>query len=312
MENQMENQEVSVIAPQPRVLSIQQMKDDMSAMYELLREILVEGVHYGKIPGTTENTLFKPGADKIGVRFRLAARPDIMREDLPNGHREYQVSVSLTHIPTGEFIASAVGSCSTMESKYRWRYASRVCLSCGQDAIIKGREEYGGGYICFARKGGCGAKYKDGDPAIETQETGRIENPDIADLYNTVLKMAVKRAHVAAILMATGASDTFRVPAPEEEEEEEKRTEQQAAPEPPPTIASAQQEKAALVSSQQISFLMQACKQFGWGDEALQAYMLAEYNLTSRKDIPRNKLDEMVSYIKQHPQPKPAASREGK
>lgn len=35
------------------------------------------------------------------------------------------------------------------------------------------------------------------------------ENPNIADVYNTVLKMAKKRAHVDATLTCTGASDMF-------------------------------------------------------------------------------------------------------
>ena len=37
----------------------------------------------------------------------------------------------------------------------------------------------------------------------------RVENPDIADVYNTVLKMAKKRALVDATLTATGCSDMF-------------------------------------------------------------------------------------------------------
>lgn len=37
----------------------------------------------------------------------------------------------------------------------------------------------------------------------------RVENPDIADTYNTVLKMAKKRALVDATLTATGCSDMF-------------------------------------------------------------------------------------------------------
>jgi hypothetical protein len=35
------------------------------------------------------------------------------------------------------------------------------------------------------------------------------ENPDIADVYNTVLKIAKKRAHIDATLTCTGASDMF-------------------------------------------------------------------------------------------------------
>jgi len=34
------------------------------------------------------------------------------------------------------------------------------CPECGvTSAIIKGKEEYGGGWLCFAKKGGCGAKF---------------------------------------------------------------------------------------------------------------------------------------------------------
>jgi hypothetical protein len=58
-------------------------------------------------------------------------------------------------------------------------------------------------------KGGCNANFNPGDPAVEGQQTGKVENPDIADTYNTVLKMAKKRAHVDAILTATAASDIF-------------------------------------------------------------------------------------------------------
>ena len=38
---------------------------------------------------------------------------------------------------------------------------------------------------------------------------GRIEHDNPADYYNTVLKMAKKRAHVDAVLTATAASDIF-------------------------------------------------------------------------------------------------------
>lgn len=37
----------------------------------------------------------------------------------------------------------------------------------------------------------------------------KVENEDIADVYNTVLKMAKKRAHVDATLTVTGAGDMF-------------------------------------------------------------------------------------------------------
>ena len=39
-----------------------------------------------------------------------------------------------------------------------------VCPQCGQPAIIKGKEEYGGGWLCWKKEGGCGAKF-DHDPS---------------------------------------------------------------------------------------------------------------------------------------------------
>ncbi len=63
--------------------------------------------------------------------------------------------------------------------------------------------------MCFAKKGGCNAKWPDGAKEIEDQNTDRIPNDDLADQYNTVLKMANKRSLIAAVLNVTGASDIF-------------------------------------------------------------------------------------------------------
>ena len=62
---------------------------------------------------------------------------------------------------------------------------------------------------CFVKRGGCGTKFPDGDAAIESQAVGRIHNPDIADVVNTVQKMAQKRSLVAATLLAVNASEFF-------------------------------------------------------------------------------------------------------
>jgi hypothetical protein len=109
----------------------------------------------------------------------------------------------------GVKVGAGDASCSSRESKYRWRNAARVCPTCGQAAIIKGKAEFGGGWLCFKKNGGCGAKFDDGDAAIEGQPVGRAPNPDIADVDNTILKMAEKRALIAATLIATNVSDFF-------------------------------------------------------------------------------------------------------
>lgn len=183
-----------------RVKKLQEIKD----------KIMDEDVHYGTIPGCgSKPALLKEGAELLCMAFQLCPTYEVTVNDLPRGHREYEYEGFVTYIPTGAVIAHGVGICSTMESKYRWREGSKTCPNCGQEAIIKGKEEYGGGWLCFAKKGGCGAKFKDGDQTIEGQKTGRVENPDIADQYNTVKKIGKKRCQSDMVLTATGASFLF-------------------------------------------------------------------------------------------------------
>ncbi len=106
-------------------------------------------------------------------------------------------------------VAQGVGCCTNQEVKYRWRDAQRVCPRCQVPAIIKGQEQYGGGWICWKKREGCGAKFGDGDQAIEGQKVGRVENPDPLDQTNTIMKMAEKRAVVDAALKLPGVARFF-------------------------------------------------------------------------------------------------------
>lgn len=168
-----------------------------------------EGTHFGaSFPGDKKKNLLKPGADYLGVAFQLVPTFDVERIDLPGGHREYSVKCSVTG-RNGQLIGNGLGSCTTLESKYRYRYAKKKCPNCGQETIIKGNEKYGGGWVCWKTKGGCDAKFRDGAPEIEQQLVGKVENPDPADQYNTCLKIAKKRAQVDAMITATGCSAEF-------------------------------------------------------------------------------------------------------
>lgn len=205
-------------------LTVADIRQQVNHIQNVMREVMHRGEHFGTVPGCGDKpSLLKPGAEKLGLVFRLAPEFDTTIVDMGHGHREYRITCKLTSILSGEFVGSGVGSCSTMESKYRYRSASRKCPSCGKESIIKGKEQYGGGWLCWKKKDGCGATFQDGDPVIEKQEAGKVENHDIADTYNTVLKMAKKRAHVDAILTATAASDIFT-------QDVEDLPQQQAAP----------------------------------------------------------------------------------
>lgn len=202
---------VCEVEPLPTKVIVAQVQRIQEAMTAVMKS----GVHYGTIPGCGDKpTLLKPGAEKICMMFRLHPELTVNREDLPGGHREYTITVALKD-PGGAVMGQGVGSCSTLESKYRWRNSMIKCPTCGQATIRKSkyppREDptKAPGWYCHEKAGGCGAQFTAEDPAITKQPRGKAENPDIADQYNTVLKMAKKRAQVDATLTATAASDIF-------------------------------------------------------------------------------------------------------
>lgn len=220
----------------PAELSIQELKRRQDLIQEAIKAVMIEGHHFGVIPGTGDKkrVLHKPGAEKLCSLFRLAPTFSVRTVDLPESHRDYHVTCTLTHQDTGSVLGMAMGSCSTMESKYRWRLASRKCPQCGAEAIRKGKEEYGGGFFCSDKHGGCKTNFKEGDQRIIGQALGRVPNQDIADTWNTVLKMAQKRAHVAAVLLVTAASDALIAEEDQDDDEPEtkpkKGTEKKPAP----------------------------------------------------------------------------------
>lgn len=201
----------SFIAP---VVNLAEAKQRYALFKSFVGGVLEKGRDYGEVPGTTKPTLLKPGAEKLGAFFGL--RPTFLIQESVNDwtgkdhgepffFREYKCQL----FKGGELVGEGVGSCNSWEKKYRYRSSERVCPSCGKATIIKGKAEYGGGFICFAKKGGCGAKFADNAPEIINQEVGQVPNKDVADQVNTIDKMAQKRALVAAILIATNASDYF-------------------------------------------------------------------------------------------------------
>lgn len=198
------------------IMSIETAISRYNSVVGFVKKLMVEGTDFGKIPGTGDKpVLLKPGAEKLSTLFGLA--PVFMASEVVEdwtgknyeGEPMFYYRYKCELYRGGVLIATSEGSCNSRESKYRYRKAERTCPECGAASIIKGKQEYGGGYVCFAKKGGCGAKFRDGDPVIESQEVGRVANPDIADQVNTIQKMAQKRALVAAVLLAVNASEFF-------------------------------------------------------------------------------------------------------
>ena len=203
------------MAVMPAEMTIEELVARTRKVQEAMKAVMKDGEHYGVIPGTPKPTLLKPGAEKLLNLFMLDPEYAALREHEDGSHLTITSTCTLYHIGTGTRLGSGMGSCSTRESKYAYRNAKRVCPKCGADAINKskfpprGRREEAPGWYCYAKVGGCGVEFGAEDPAITGQVLGRVDNPDKADQYNTVLKMANKRSLVAAVLNVTAASDIF-------------------------------------------------------------------------------------------------------
>src|ERR671939_54592 len=150
-------------------MSIESAVERYNAVTEFVSRVLRKDVDYGVIPGTEKRTLLKPGAEKLTTFFGLSTRFQLL-----------------------ERVEDWTGDSHGGEPFFYYLY--RCQLYRGDAAIIKGREEWGGGWVCHRKQGGCGAKYADGDQSIEGQQTGRVLNPDIADQVNTIQKMGQKRS----------------------------------------------------------------------------------------------------------------------
>jgi len=103
-----------------------------------------------------------------------------------------------------------VGSCSSMESKYRFQTGPKE--STGK-AVPKEywdvrKSDPPKAQSLLGGKGFGTMKNDSGQWVISIQGE-KVENTNPADQFNTVLKMAKKRAHVDAVLTVTAASDIF-------------------------------------------------------------------------------------------------------
>ena len=166
-----------------------EIKAQVNMIQEVMDAVMKDGHHYGVIPGTGgKPTLLKPGAEKLNLTFRIS--PRIVVEDLggPDEIR-YRVLCKAYHIVSGDFLGDGIGEASSNEEKYKWR-RSVVNAEFDETTEDRRRDVY--------KKNRQGAYVK-----VKQVRT----NP--ADIANTVLKMAKKRAMIDMTLTVTAASDVF-------------------------------------------------------------------------------------------------------
>ena len=264
-----------------------------------------DGGDYGIIPGTKKKTLLKSGAEKLCEIYGLADEYVMLKEieQWDTGLFAYTLKCILKSRRDDSVVGEGLGSCSTYETKYRWRDAQRVCPQCQMSAIIKGRAEYGGGWVCFGKKGGCGAKFADDDPVITKQTIGRIDNPDIIDQRNTALKMAKKRAKIDAVIGVTRSSGIFTQDLEDlsaEAPSKPSAREPAKAPQNSPgvsTSAPTDTRNDAIISPAQGKKLWAVARRHGWDEPALRAWLIDLWNCDSIHKVKRQNFDTILEQL---------------
>lgn len=164
------------------IATAQQVVAHVHRVQEIMRTVMKPEVHYGIIPGTKKNTLYKPGAEVLCVAFHIAPTYAVVEDRFDDGVR-YRVTCSGVHQGTGRVVADGLGSCSSMEEKYKWckAYPSEYDTApVDRRRIVQGKDW--------------------------TTKQVRVET---ADIENTLLKMACKRALIAMVLNGLAVSDIF-------------------------------------------------------------------------------------------------------
>lgn len=203
-------------------MAVEDVTGQVALIQQVMKAAMKDGEHYGTIPGTQKPTLLKPGAEKLCLTFRFDPEYDVesVREKDFIAHT---VRCTLSYIPTGQRVASGYGACNSREEKYKWRVVAT------DEPVPKAYwEARTNGDLETMRElmGADGSpKKKDGQWLIAR----RMQNDNPWELDNTILKMACKRALVAAVLNATAASDIFTQDLEDMVDHDEKKTESKPA-----------------------------------------------------------------------------------
>lgn len=174
-----------------------EVRRQMGVIQDILESVLNEGVHYGKVPGVQQPFLYKAGAEKLALAFRLRAEYELVDQLLErgDGHTDLGfIDVSyrcrLYHQGTGALVGEADGNCNSRERKYKTRqvYPDKITESEKKLATLETRTKRNGGtYDVF------------------------ILPVDPFEIRHTIISMAQKRAFTAAVRAALAATDVLGV-----------------------------------------------------------------------------------------------------
>jgi|GEM_PF-2003312 len=210
------------------VAQVEQTVQMMQALDDIMHRVLKRGPDYNTIKGCGDKpTLLKSGAEKLLKAFGLGVTTiDVHEKPVgEDGHVEFEVVTTITHLASGATVGVGIGSCSTMENKYRRERAYRNALTPDQLAESEPLTSFD--------KHSRQTRISDKQVYVPT-------NPH--DKRNTVLKMAKKRSMIDGVLTAVAASHMFTQDV--EDDPQQYRQESPPAGKPQPAAQPAQQPRS--------------------------------------------------------------------
>lgn len=250
------------------VLSAADVKAQVNRVQEVMRAVMIRDTHYGTVPGTDKPSLYKAGAEVLLSTFRIAVDPEVIDLSTDDEIR-YRVRAVGRHILSHNVVGAGVGEASTSEDKYRWRAA---VSQAEFDATPENRRRL---------------KYQRGGGTVAQVRTSP------ADLANTVLKMAKKRAQIDLCLTALAASDIFTQDV-EDMPDELRGSHAERRPDPPPRPTPARPAGERLATEKQISLVRRKLEEHGTPESAL----LARLELGELAALPMSRVDEALELLK--------------
>jgi hypothetical protein len=254
-------------------LTAVEIKAQVQIIQQVMKAVMEKDIHYGIIPGTPKPTLYKPGSEKILATFHIGVDPE--EQDLSTSDEiRYRVKAKAFSQVSGLPLGSGIGECSSNEEKYKWR--KPVC----NEEFDETPED---------RKRIVWKKYQG---TIQQQKQIRT-NP--ADVANTILKMAKKRAQIDMTLTVTAASDIFDQDLEDLPEGLIQGNGEQKPPLKEPQKKAPEQGSDKISEAQRKRFYAIA-KKAGKEDQDIKDYLFASYGIEHTADITRDIYEELCAW----------------
>ena len=268
-----------------------------------LKDLMVLDVDFGRIPGTPRPSCYQGGAQIIRKHYNYQVKftMEDLGSDITAGIFNYYFNCDVSD-EFGSYIGNGVGSCSSQETKFRYRWVERGAAPLPSPEA-KDFDLYGFSDLYRSINGKASVKIQQGRPP-----QFRIQNEEAQDLQNTIIKRAKKRAFIDAMLMVSGASRLFmlgdeavEVTSPEEaahvvEAESVKVTDISDAKE----IKEDKKDKVDPAARQ--AFIDEAkglFKDLNWGEVSQKSWLTKEVRVAELKDVSVGLWEQVINELKQ-------------